>query len=196
MAIHRITLVRHGETAGQSSIRYHGANDVPLSSSGEEQMHRVGRALAEKKFDRVFSSALQRTREAARIIRADPPALVVAEFNEINFGRWEGMTKEEIAESDPELYTRWRAAPTRFSFPEGDDRSRFGERIVAGLSRILAEHPSGEWLMVLHRGVIATALDHLLGPASSDSLNIGLGSIHIVSRNSDGWVPEDLDLEP
>ena len=38
----RIWLVRHGETEGQSSIRYHGSNDVPLSDVGRAQI----RALA------------------------------------------------------------------------------------------------------------------------------------------------------
>jgi probable phosphoglycerate mutase len=196
MEAHRITLVRHGETAGQSSIRYHGINDVPLNEAGEDQMRRVGRALAQKRFDRVFSSALRRTREAARLIVPSPVALPVAELNEINFGRWEGLTKDEIAERDPELYARWRAEPRRFQFPEGDDRVRFGERVAAGIVRILDEHPSGEWLMVLHRGVIVSALDHFLGPGSCDSLDVPLGSIHVVARNGRGWVAEALDLLP
>ena len=38
----RITLVRHGETTGQSSIRFFGQTDVPLSDVGREQMRRAG----------------------------------------------------------------------------------------------------------------------------------------------------------
>ena len=37
----RLCIVRHGETAGQSSIRYYGSTDVPLSRLGEEQMRRA-----------------------------------------------------------------------------------------------------------------------------------------------------------
>lgn len=196
MVPHRITLVRHGETAGQSSIRYHGINDVPLNDAGKDQMRRVGQTLAHKRFDRVFSSGLRRTREAASLIVPSPAALPVPELNEINFGRWEGLTKDEIAQRDPELYARWRAEPHRFRFPEGDDRAHFGERVAAGLDRILDEHPSGEWLMVLHRGVIVSALDHFLGAGSCGSLAVALGSIHVVARNGRGWVAEELDLLP
>ena len=32
-----IILVRHGETVGESSIRYHGRNDVVLSRKGRSQ---------------------------------------------------------------------------------------------------------------------------------------------------------------
>ncbi len=193
---HRITFVRHGETAGQSSIRYHGVNDVLLSPTGQEQMRRVGNALADVGFDRIFSSALSRARDSARIIVAHPPAVSVAELNEINFGRWEGLTKEEISALDPDLYERWRAEPSRFTYPDGDNRVEFGERIAAGLSQLTTEHPPGEWLMVLHRGVIASAIDHFLGRGASDSLSIGLGSIHIIARTDGHWSPEKLDLQP
>ena len=36
--LNRIVLVRHGETTGESSIRYYGATDVPLSDLGRQQV--------------------------------------------------------------------------------------------------------------------------------------------------------------
>ena len=67
--IRRLVLVRHGETAGQSSIRYYGATDLALSESGCRQMERVRAALAGEEFDAVYTSELQRTITAARIRR-------------------------------------------------------------------------------------------------------------------------------
>ncbi len=68
----RFFLVRHGETEGESSIRYHGATDVPLSDLGREQMRRAARAIAAPRdarpFSDVFSSPLIRASEGARII--------------------------------------------------------------------------------------------------------------------------------
>ena len=57
----RFVLVRHGETVGQSSIRYFGATDLPLSESGRRQMERVRVALAGESFDAAYTSELQRT---------------------------------------------------------------------------------------------------------------------------------------
>src|SRR6185295_1113985 len=116
----RLVLVRHGETVGQSSIRYYGATDLALSADGEAQMRRVRQALAGEAFDAVYTSGLQRTIRAARIIVPHLPAQGVAGFNEINFGRWEGLTREEIATRDPQLFQQWRAAPHEFTYPDGD----------------------------------------------------------------------------
>lgn len=196
MSEHRITFVRHGETTGESSIRYYGATDVPLSDEGERQMERVGRALATARFDRVFSSGLCRTRRAADIIAPATPAVSVSALDEIHFGRWEGWTKEEIAARDPELFAVWQSAPRHFAYPEGDERAAFASRVVAGLAHLLDDHPPGEWLMVLHRGVIAVALEHLLGADGPAQAEIALGSTHVVARGTDGWSAERLDYLP
>jgi len=194
-APHNLTLVRHGETTGQSSIRYYGSTDVPLSDEGETQMQRVAETLRAVRFDRVFSSGLIRTRRAAEIIAPSvAPATAVAEFNEIHFGRWEGLTKQEIAARDPELYAEWRADPMSFRYPEGDHRSELLERVAAGFRRISEEHPPGEWLIVAHRGVIGAILDLTVGAEVRAPLSIDLASVHVVSRTHDGWRPVQLDL--
>ena len=68
----RLILVRHGETEGESSIRYHGITDVPLSEPGREQMRLAARAIerlrSDVDFGKVFSSPLVRASEGARII--------------------------------------------------------------------------------------------------------------------------------
>jgi len=64
----RIVLVRHGETVGQSSIRYFGATDVALSQRGREQMREAALALPGNAFPLVVSSPLSRAWESARIV--------------------------------------------------------------------------------------------------------------------------------
>ena len=188
----RITLVRHGETTGQSSIRYYGITDVPLSELGRQQMRCVARALAGERFDAVLSSRLIRSREGASIVTADRLAVrPIAAFDEVNFGRWEGWTREEIAERDPEEYARWQAAIASgvFQYPEGESRAAFDQRVRAGLAEVLADAGPGHLLMVLHRGVIAGILTELLRltPALRAGLDIALGSIHVVARGANIW---------
>ncbi len=190
----RITLVRHGETTGQSSIRYYGATDVPLNAVGEVQMRRVGAALAHERFDAVLSSRLRRSRDGAALVaRLDPVAY--AGFDEVHFGRWEGWTREEIAARDPENYGRWQRQPEAFTYPGGECRQSFHRRVAAGLSQVLADPPGPNLLMVMHRGVIAVILTELLGlaPAERRRLAIDLGSIHIVAQRADGWQSEVLN---
>src|SRR5215467_12847097 len=111
----RLTLVRHGETTGQSSVRYYGSTDVPLSRLGIEQMRHVGTALADERFDVLLCSRLQRSRQSAELAaRRRLAPRPVAAFDEVDFGRWEGWTREEIAARDAECYRRWQEDPEEF----------------------------------------------------------------------------------
>ena len=64
----RLILVRHGETAGQSSIRYYGATDVPLSDLGRTQAREARNRIPGETFDAVWASSLSRAWESAQII--------------------------------------------------------------------------------------------------------------------------------
>lgn len=192
----RITLVRHGETTGQSSIRYHGITDVPLSAGGRAQMQRVRLALAGEAFDTVFSSRLSRSREGAAIVSGGAsPVTPVAAFDEVDFGRWEGWTREEIAARDPEEFRRWQASDDSFRYPEGESRLVFAARVTAGLRDVLRGRPPAHLLMVLHRGVIAILLAELLrlDRPQRVALGIDLASIHVVSAPNGHWAAEYLN---
>jgi broad specificity phosphatase PhoE len=192
----RITLVRHGETIGQSSVRYYGASDVPLSDAGRQQMRRVRDAFRDQTFDTVFTSRLCRSVEAAEIITGGRNLLArVPAFDEINFGRWEGWTRDEIAARDPENFRRWQEKNESFRYPEGDSRTDFHARVAGGLVESLRRDVGDSVLMVLHRGVIASILTELLALSVEERqrIDIALASIHVVLRNGDGWQPQVLD---
>jgi len=204
----RLILVRHGETEGESSIRYHGRTDVPLSELGREQMRRARRAIETRrggiKFARVFSSPLVRASEGARIVaggtaplavgRAAVPAMVtIDEFAEVHFGLFEGLTADEIRERYPEEFARWnldRLAPT-YTYPEGESRADFTNRVERGLERMLSiwTPRDDDALLVAHRGVIRAIVRKL----THHEPIVELGSIHIL-RFDGGWQVEVLDL--
>jgi len=190
----RIVLVRHGETEGQSSIRYFGATDVRLSEFGRRQMECVAAALAGRRFDAVYSSALTRARESARIAGGCEPA-VLSGFDEIDFGEWEGLTDAEIAARDPAAHATWRARPTEFRYPRGESTVAFRARVAATLRWVLAREPGSTRLLVLHKGVIRTVLAELLrlDLAARGQLEVDLGSIHVVERAGEGWHAAQLN---
>jgi len=183
-----ITLVRHGETLGESSIRYHGANDVALSPHGIEQMRCVARTLRGEAFDLALTSTLQRSTEAARIIAPHLPASALADFDEVNFGDWEGLTAAEIEARDAELFLRWRADFAAFSYPGGDSVLGFRRRVTAAFAARYPELPE-RLLIVAHKGVIATLLAYLLDEPLEQHTDraIDLGSIHFIERKEPHW---------
>ena len=191
----RLTLVRHGETAGQSSIRYYGRTDVPLSAAGREQMRRVGVALADRRFRVAYTSTLARSTEAARIVTTGIPVIAVAEFDEIDFGEWEGLTAEEIQARHPALFAQWGLRRSDFQYPGGESSRVFRTRVTAALHHHLAQSQVDELLFVLHKGVMRSILAELLGEDEVQRcrLSIDLGSIHVLVRADDRWTAEFLD---
>jgi broad specificity phosphatase PhoE len=202
----RLFLVRHGETEGESSIRYHGRNDVALSDLGRAQMLAARQHLISireiETFARVFTSPLVRATEGARIISGESSTLdVIDDFAEVHFGLFEGLTAAEISERYPEDFARWnrnRLAPD-YTYPEGENRTAFAERVERGVDRMLAiamrdsvgeeKAKNRDALVVAHRGVIRAIVRKLSGAEPS----VELGSIHIL-HFEESWRPHALDI--
>src|SRR5262249_36872785 len=90
--LRRIVLLRHGNTVATSRERSPGSGDVALADEGREQMRRAARALSTEVFDLVAASPLRRAWQSAALISGGAHVLLVPEFREIDFGRWEGLT--------------------------------------------------------------------------------------------------------
>ncbi len=100
--------MRHGETAGQSSIRYFGATDVPLSDLVARRSRGAGALVAGEASKSCGRARSSRAAESAHILAPGRSIRLEADFREIHFGRWEGLTRDEIAERDPELFPVWQ----------------------------------------------------------------------------------------
>jgi broad specificity phosphatase PhoE len=205
----RLILVRHGETVGNSSIRYYGRTDLALSELGRAQMRSAARWLAAKfgrdQFEAVFSSPLARACESARLIAgASLAPIQIIEFLEVDFGLFEGLTAEEIAEHYPDEFRRWnrdRLAPD-YTYPGGETRADFTARVNQGVDRMLSmldrvgqasacgTQPVA--LLVAHRGVIRTITQSLAGLMPQ----IEIGSIQVLRAGCGGhqWQAEILDV--
>ncbi len=182
--LRRIVLIRHGETVGNSAERLHGSADLALSAEGLEQMRRAARALRTEVFDLVVASTLRRSWEAAQIVAGGAPIRLENDFREIHFGRWEGLTKSEIEASDPVAFKNWQSRRAGFEYPGGETRAQFRARVARGLERLQASGADAV-LGVLHRGVIRTLAEQLLGSPLAD-VTPSLGEVVSFSRIPDG----------
>jgi broad specificity phosphatase PhoE len=199
----RLILVRHGETVGNSGIRYYGRTDLALSDLGRTQMRAAARWLrvsfAELPLAPVFTSPLQRATESARLIAGPDTTLIeIAEFVEVDFGMFEGLTAEEIAHRYPDEFMRWnrdRLAPD-YTYPAGESRADFAVRVNHGIERMLSTLDvsplSVRALLVAHRGVIRTITQRLAGVAPE----IAIGSIQVLRSDpaAGQWNAEMIDV--
>lgn len=198
----RIWLVRHGETEGQSSIRYHGSNDVQLSDVGREQVAALARLLDGVPFARVVHSPLRRAAESASILidqlgLADVALRADERLREICFGDAEGMTRGEIAAAFPGFWSDYDAGRVE-AFPGGEPRSAFAARVGAAARELGGAGWRGDLLVVAHRGVVKHGVCALLGldRAPVTGFEVELASVSVLREEVGAWQLEGLGLLP
>ena len=183
--VRRLVLVRHGETVGESSTRFHGSADVELSDEGRAQMRHIA-GLHPEGADLVVASPLRRSWRAAALASHGAPVRLEADFREIHFGRWEGLTKGDIQARDPVLYEDWQKRAPDFEFPGGEPRAAFRERVQRGLDRVLASDVR-DAMIVGHKGVIRVIVETLTGEAAGpDEPPVG-GTIVLTCLPNGQW---------
>ncbi len=182
-SLRRIVMVRHGETEGQSSVRFHGSADVRLNDEGRDQLCETARKMKTEVFDLVVASPLRRSWAGAVIVSGGAPVRLYPEFREVHFGQWEGMTAAEIEASNPALYRDWQTGAADFEYPGGELREGFRSRVARGLEALLARDATSV-LLVGHKGVIRTIGERLLGAPLLEGPE--LGGVVSVSRGADG----------
>lgn len=186
-----LILIRHGETVGQSSIRFYGATDIPLSDIGIQQMKRTGERLKSFRYSQIITSPLSRSRSALTFFgdsNATAKHIIVEDFAEINFGDWEGLTPQEIEQRYPDEHCIWKDKNNEFCYPNGESRSAFFNRVANGSKRIL-QNVFAPTLAILHKGVIRIILAQLLNMPHEvlSGYSIELGSIQYLRKNETGW---------
>ena len=193
-SLRRIVLLRHGNTVGNSHERFHGRRDVALSDEGRRQMRAAAPELVHEFFDVVVASPLARAWESARLLAGSHPVRLLPEFREIDFGRWEGLTAEEIEARDPALYRAWRSGAADFEFPGGERRADFRARVLRGLGTLEASGARNA-LVVSHKGVIRVLAEHLSGEALEGG-GPDLGGLVSVTRVGDRWLRGRRSSDP
>ncbi|MGD9580887.1 MAG: histidine phosphatase family protein [Vampirovibrionia bacterium] len=184
-----LILVRHGETKGKSSERLYGSTDIELSEIGCMQMKLAGDALKDLSFDRILTSPLSRSINGAKLVtNKQNSSTIIEDFTEIDFGLWEGLTFEEVKQKDPDNYAEWKKGDLEFTFPSGDSKKTFFNRIAKTAKKELNDY-NGSTLAVLHKGVIKGIIAELTGKHITEMsyYHIELGSIHRLIKDADGW---------
>ncbi len=161
----RFILIRHGETDWNKEERFRGRSDIALNATGLEQARQVARRFADAKIAAVYSSPLPRALETAAPLAADHHLEIEpsADLLDIDFGGWEGLSREEAQAKYPDLHDLWLKAPGRVKFPGGESVRQVRNR-VENLLRGLSEDHLGETVaLVPHRITCHVILCYVLG---------------------------------
>ncbi|HET6491240.1 MAG TPA: histidine phosphatase family protein [Syntrophales bacterium] len=158
-----LVLIRHGDIGKEFKEIFVGKTDVPLSAEGRLQAERLRPYLASGTRSAVLSSPQLRCRETARIA-TEPLGIAVEvdnDLREIDFGRWERLTFDEIVAADPGVADGWARYDPDFTFPRGERIGDFLSRISSVGDR-LASRGADRTVVFTHGGVIRALICHFL----------------------------------
>ncbi len=175
-----IYFIRHGETIWNIERRMQGHKNSNLTDFGIEQMKWAADALKNIKFEKLYTSDLERALQSAEIFKRifSSDNLCIEKnslLREINLGSWEGRKIEDVSVEDPESYRAfWQS-------PELDSR-KDGESLLDIISR------SGQFLKLMeanHNNQTVAAVSH--------ALFIKAASAWIANKNiADFWSGEKI----
>ena len=210
-------LIRHGETAWNAIKRIQGFEDIPLNDLGERQAEELGerfeqtkaagddlsntlvaslnqadggRGLGTKPIAAFYVSDLQRAQQTAapvaRALGLEPAPM--AALRERNYGDFEGLNPDEIAQRFPEQFEHWQSRDPEFGPTHGESQRVFHERVVKTLRGLAERHPDERVVVVAHGGVLDNArryADSLPLERPRDYLLLN-ASINVVNFMPDG----------
>lgn len=153
-----LAFIRHGATQANKERRYLGKTDESLSEEGIEILESYKMQKLYPDVEYLFTSPMKRCTETAKIIYPTLCPIVIPEWEEINFGRFEYRNYEEL--KDNAEYQEWLRSGGTLDFPEGESRKDFILRCKGGfirmcheLSHVLAQKaaPCGDTSMLFGR---------------------------------------------
>lgn len=159
MKSYNIHFIRHGEIAETQNGAYIGVTDVSLSEKGRAELVELDKNYRYPYAPVLFSSPLKRCIETCEIIYPNSTPITVDELSEINFGRWEGKTAEEL--KDDVLFNKWLSGDTSVKPPQGESSADFTRRVCLMFQKIvdgLVSTGHTEAVIVTHGGVIMTLM--------------------------------------
>jgi broad specificity phosphatase PhoE len=137
-----LILTRHGQAAADD-VMLGGQVDPPLMPAGREEAEALAGRLTGVRIDRIISSPMLRALETAQTIAAGRPIEVDERLRECDYGRWEGLTSEEVDAHDPELRTRWEHDPAVTHSPGGESGDDVAARVLSFLVDLISAEAQG-----------------------------------------------------
>jgi 2,3-bisphosphoglycerate-dependent phosphoglycerate mutase len=172
----QLVLVRHGESEWNKENRFTGWIDIPLSPKGEVEAKEVGEKLKGMRFDKAFTSVLQRATKTFEIAAQTAGFKhLIAEkdeaLNERMYGELQGLNKDECREKfGAEQVQIWRRS---FDVPppRGESLKDTAERVLPYyFKRIEPMLKEGKNILIVAHGNSLRALIMFLEKLSGDEI--------------------------
>lgn len=193
----KLVLVRHTEAKWNEMGLWQGWVNDDLSDEGKEKSKEAGAALRDFKFDRAYSSPLDRAEKTlAGVLEAtgqtNLPVTKDKALMERDYGIYTGKNKwkvkEEIGEEEFQKIRRGWDCP----IPEGETMRQVHDRVVAYYEKeILPKVKEGEDVVIASHGNTLRALVKYLENLDEEEvakLEFGIGEAWVYEVNQEGKI--------
>ena len=162
----KFILVRHGQSKANECGYLVGNTEAPLSPKGEKQAKAVSEYILKAyKVDVIYSSPLSRACNTVKGVadELNLPINTENELMEFNFGKWEGLTHEEIKNNFDDGYSKWARDPGVFIPDGGESMAQLQTRVVEKLKEIGKKEDGKTVLIGSHSSVIRALQCYIQG---------------------------------
>jgi broad specificity phosphatase PhoE len=169
-----ILIVRHGETAWNTADIFRGRVNIGLSENGLRQAGLLADYLSRQKINAVYSSPLPRAIQTAEAVasRQHLNAQTMHELTDLDFGKWEGVPRQEVKLKYSTIYDQWLERPDLAKIPEGESLADARKRALNALEKIMTRNQEGTVAIVTHRVITKVLICALLGLDDSHFWNV------------------------
>ena len=162
-----IFFVRHGETDYNRLRKLQGRGiDAPLNSLGKEQALALADYFKDHPLDAIYSSTMRRAISTAEIIAKHhkKPISAFEDLEEMDYGRYEGVDYNEVADELNTVKNRWINGETDFTITGGESPEMVLQRAKQRITLLLEnrENQHQKILFVVHGRLIRILLSYWL----------------------------------
>ncbi|MGI6070965.1 MAG: histidine phosphatase family protein [Blautia sp.] len=142
----KVYMARHGLTAWNLQNKICGTTDLELTEEGIRQARILGEKVAGLKVDLIVTSAMKRARQTGGIIGEmnGIPVISDARLAEVNFGKYEGVDRQDAGYQRDKLDFACR-------YPNGGESTFLAaHRLFSCLDDLKEKYPGKNLLIVGH----------------------------------------------
>lgn len=157
-------IVRHGQTNYNIRGIIQGSIDAVLNETGHQQAARFYEAYKDFPFDKLYTSAKQRTWQSVQqFINAGLEWEQLAGLNEMHWGEFEGQQRTpELTEKIIAILDQWQAGNYTAAAPEAESPAQLAERLMQAMQIITGHRNEKKVLICMHGRSLRILLCKLL----------------------------------
>ena len=151
----KLYIVRHAETEGNVENRLTGRKDYKLTQKGKEAAKKLAKKLSNVKFDIIFSSTSNRTKNTIELIAKKNNLQIVQleELCEMYFGDYDGWKWEDVNRIDPTIKQRQNEINEISGMPNQESMENASKRMYRCIKKICDKN-LGKTILVCSHGVV------------------------------------------